>query len=341
MTEESGFSRFSQEARPALRLELEAAIAPSAENGTPELREMISYQLGWSGENAGPKAEGKQIRPLLVLLACQGAGGDWENALPAAAAVELIHNFSLIHDDIEDNGEFRRGRPTVWKIWGEAQAINTGDSMFALADLALFRLEETTTPEITLAATKLFHQTCLRLTQGQHLDMGFEEQEEVQLESYWQMVGGKTAALLAFSLEVGALCAGAEPEIQAAYRDFGHYLGLAFQVQDDILGIWGAEEDIGKSTTGDLITRKKTLPVLFGLAQEKGFYKIWSEEEITPENVSALSEILMAEGGRAYAQSTADRLTGLALDALEKANPEQEVGIILRDLAEKLLKRQA
>ncbi len=340
MTEISGFKSFSDSARPALRQELERAIAASAKHGTPGLQEMITYQLGWSGENAGLKAEGKQIRPLLVLLACKAGGGDWKNALPAAAAVELIHNFSLVHDDIEDDGEVRRGRPTIWKVWGEAQAINTGDAIFALAYASLVNLVESTSPEIGLKSGKIFHQTCLRLTQGQHLDIAFEDQENVELESYWQMVGGKTAALLAFSLEVGALCAGVSPEIQAHYRDFGHYLGMSFQVQDDILGIWGAEEKIGKSTTGDLVTRKKTLPVLYGLAQEKAFYEGWNDGEITPEKALVLSQILEAEGGRAYAQSSADRLTDLALNALENANPEGEAGEILRELAKKMLKRQ-
>jgi len=340
MKEKSGFEKYSELARPALRQELEKAIATSAENGTPGLHEMITYQLGWTGENAGPKAEGKQIRPLLVLLACEAGGGIWKKALPAAAAVELIHNFSLIHDDIEDDGETRRGRPTVWKVWGEAQAINTGDAVFALAYASLVNLVDSTSPEIGLQAGKIFHRTCLRLTQGQHLDIAFEDQEDVELESYWQMVGGKTAALLAFSLETGALCAGVTPEIQGHYRDFGHYLGMSFQVQDDILGIWGAEEQIGKSTIGDLVTRKKTLPVLFGLAQKKGFYEGWNASEITPENAVVLSQILQAEGGRAYAQSTADRLTDLALTALEKANPEGEAGLILHELAEMLQKRQ-
>ncbi len=145
---------------------------------------------------------------------------------------------------------------------------------------------------------------------------------------------------MAFSLEVGALCAGVSPEIQTHYRDFGHYLGMSFQVQDDILGIWGAEEKIGKSTTGDLVTRKKTLPVLYGLAQEKAFYEGWNDGEITPEKALVLSQILEAEGGRAYAQSSADRLTGLALTALQNANPEGEAGEILRELAKIMLKRQ-
>lgn len=340
MTEKSRFELFSKKTRTSLRQELEGAIAASAEHGTPMLHEMITYQLGWTGENAGEKAEGKQIRPLLVLLACESGGGDWNKALPAAAAVELIHNFSLIHDDIEDNGEIRRGRPTVWKVWGEAQAINTGDAIFALAYASLVNLARTTSPEIGLKAGKIFHKTCLRLTQGQHLDIAFEDQDYVELESYWQMVGGKTAALLAFSLEVGALCAGVPAEIQAHYRDFGHYLGMAFQVQDDILGIWGAEEEIGKSSIGDLVTRKKTLPVLYGLAQEKEFNKGWNDGEITPEKAAVLSQVLESEGGRAYAQSTADRLTDLALAALENAKPKGEAGEVLEELAQKLLKRQ-
>ncbi|TFG47749.1 MAG: polyprenyl synthetase family protein, partial [Anaerolineales bacterium] len=255
MTRISRFQTYSDEKKSALKAALEGAVAASADHGTPELKEMVTYQLGWTGENAGPKAEGKQIRPFLVLLACEAGGGDWKKALPAAAAVELIHNFSLIHDDIEDDGEMRRGRLTVWKVWGEAQAINTGDAMFALANASLLQLKDNLPSEKVLQAGVLFHTTCLRLTQGQHMDIAFEKLDQVDMESYWQMVGGKTAALLAFSLEVGALCAGAPPDILANYHDFGHYLGLAFQAQDDILGIWGTEEEIGKSTTGDLVTR--------------------------------------------------------------------------------------
>lgn len=339
MNKPSGFSAFAEKARPALREELRVAITSSADHGTPELQSMITYQLGWTGENAGPKTEGKQIRPLLVLLAAEAAGGDWQAALPAAAAVELIHNFSLIHDDIEDNSSLRRGRPTVWKNWGEAQAINTGDALFALANLSLMNLEKTLSWETVLQAGKLFHTACLRLTQGQHLDILFENLDQVSLEEYWQMVSGKTAALLAFSMEVGALCASVPEDLQSNYRDFGHYLGLAFQAQDDILGIWGNQEQIGKSNTGDLVTGKKTLPVLYGLTQKKGFYECWSAGPIKSKEATELSRMLEAEGGRAYAQNTADRLTDLALTALENAQPSGEAGDILRELAGKLLHR--
>ena len=340
MIDSTDFSSFADISKPALREELERVVLLSADHGTADLQEMITYQLGWTGENAGPQAEGKQIRPLLTLLAAEAGGADWKTALPAAAAVELIHNFSLIHDDIEDQGELRRGRPTVWKIWGQAQAINTGDAMFALANIALTNLEKTLSVDHALEAGKLFHATCLRLTQGQHLDIAFETQDDVLLEKYWQMVGGKTAALLAFSLEAGALCAGVSSEIQSNFRDFGHYLGLAFQVQDDILGIWGDEKTIGKSSTGDLVVRKKTLPVLFGLGQKKAFFDAWMAGPITPEAAPSLGQVLEAEGGRAYAQSTADRLTDLALTSLDKAESRGNAGVILQDLAKKLLKRK-
>jgi geranylgeranyl diphosphate synthase type I len=340
MNKKSKLSAFSKKAKPALRDELQRTVSPVGEYSTPELGEMITYQLGWTGKDAGPQAEGKQIRPLLVLLAAAAAGGDWKDALPAAAAVELIHNFSLIHDDIEDNSDLRRGRPTVWKIWGEAQAINTGDAMFALANISLMNLERTISEQVALQAGILFHKTCLRLTQGQHLDIGFENRNQVSLEEYWQMVSGKTAALLAFSLEVGALCSLAPPPIQSSYRDFGHYLGMAFQAQDDILGIWGDQEQIGKSNTGDLVTGKKTLPVLYGLTQKKEFYNRFSKGSVSSDDAHDISKILEKEGGLDYAQQKADELTDLALSSLKKAQPEGEAGEILKELAEKLLNRQ-
>jgi geranylgeranyl diphosphate synthase type I len=339
MTDLSAIRSFADAARPALREELEKVITQAGNHGTPELQKMITYQLGWTGENAGPKSEGKQLRGLFCLLACQAAGGKWQDALPAAAAVELIHNFSLIHDDIQDNGQIRRGRPTVWKIWGEAQAINTGDAMFALANDSLLNLSDSVSPEAALAAGKLFHTTCLRLTQGQHLDIAFEELDVVSLESYLKMIEGKTAALLAFSLESGALSAGVELEIQKHYRDFGHFLGMAFQVQDDILGIWGEVEETGKSTTGDLITRKKTLPVIFGLEKDN-FSNAWSSGDMTPDKALQLAEILEAEGARSYAEETADEMTSLALAALQKSGAQGEAGEILRETARQLLSRK-
>jgi geranylgeranyl diphosphate synthase type I len=154
------------------------------------------------------------------------------------------------------------------------------------------------------------------------------------------MVEGKTAALLAFSLESGALCAGVSPKIQSNYRNFGRYLGLAFQVQDDILGIWGKQEQIGKSNTGDLITGKKTLPVLYGLSQKKEFSACWFAGSISLQEAPHIRQLLEEEGALAYAQENASRLTDLALNALKNAQPDGKAGNALHELAQQLLDRK-
>jgi geranylgeranyl diphosphate synthase type I len=325
---------------PAIETELREVVARIQGHGLEELHTMMAYHLGWEGEGAGPKATGKRIRPILVLLSTQAAGGKWEKALPGAAAVELIHNFSLIHDDIEDNSPVRRGRPTLWTQWGIPLGINTGDAMFTLAHLALLRLEETATPRITLQAVNVLQNTCLQLTQGQHLDIAYENEKTLPIEAYWPMVSGKTAALLAACTEIGALVADVDTEKRDAYQRFGRNLGLAFQALDDILGIWGDAAKIGKSNASDLVAGKKSLPVLYGLSQNGIFAQRWLAGPILADEVFALAEQLEAEGARDYTQAEANRLTESALNALEQAQPQGEAGQALRQLANKLLQRE-
>jgi geranylgeranyl diphosphate synthase type I len=305
-----------------------------------ELRHMLSYHLGWEGQGAGPQATGKRIRPLLLVLTCAAAGGEWLLALPAAAAVELLHNFSLIHDDIQDNSPLRRGRPTVWKRWGIAQAINAGDAMFTLANLALLRLAETTSPNLAIQASRILQDTCLHLTAGQFLDISYESRGDLTLEAYWPMVSGKTAALLAACTELGALVAGVPEDTRSAYRQFGHALGLAFQAHDDLLGMWGDEALTGKSAESDLVSGKKSLPVLYGLSHDGPFAWRWTQGAIEPVEVPALAAELEAKGARQYTQDTANHLTNTALEALERARPRGAAGEALVDLARRLLKRQ-
>ncbi|MEA2008594.1 MAG: polyprenyl synthetase family protein [Chloroflexota bacterium] len=333
------FNKLSLFMRPALQEELRRDLQIARKHGTAGLHYILAYQLGWEGENAGLKAQGKQIRPLLVLLAAQAAGGDWRKALPGAAAAELVHNFSLIHDDIEDDGDLRRGRPTVWKKWGQAQGINAGDTMLTVANLAILRLEETLSSKIALQGVNLLHLTCLRITQGQYLDIDYETREHVTVDEYWRMVNGKTAALIASCTELGALCAGVPASVQENYRKFGYNLGLAFQAQDDLLGIWGKMDNIGKSNTGDLLSGKKTLPIIYGLSQEGAFAARWEEGPLTAEEVPEMAQILEAEGARAHTQDATDRLTAQALDALHRAKPQGEAGKALRELAHKLIER--
>ena len=323
-----------------LELDLKKTIERIDRDQYPLLVSMMAYHLGWEGENAGPKATGKRLRPQLVLLTCSAAGGDWEVALPAAVAVELIHNFSLLHDDIEDRSPLRRGRPTVWKKWGIPQAINTGDAMFSLAHLSMLELEKTTSIKVSLDASKIIQNACLALTKGQFLDISYEDKDEISIDDYWLMIGGKTAALISTCTELGALISGAKQDIVENYCTFGYNLGLAFQVLDDLLGIWGDSFKIGKSNTSDLVTRKKTLPILYGLQNNQAFADRWKQGKIEPDEVADIARQLEAEGARSYTKEAANRLTQTALESFYKAKPSGEAGEILEELTNSLLNRK-
>ncbi len=325
----------------AIENQLKSVVSQISDQRYHELRDMMEYHLGWVGDDAGQKASGKRIRPLLLLLSCAAAGGVWEKALPAAAAVELIHNFSLIHDDVEDDSLIRRGRPTVWAKWGIPQAVNTGDAMFTIAHLSILNLAAHTSPSIVLHSAKLLQQRCLDLTKGQYLDIAYEEHRELNIEDYWPMVAGKTAALLSACTEIGAVIAESEPGIQELYRTFGNKLGLAFQVQDDILGIWGDAVLTGKSSESDLLTGKKSLPILYALNNCGKFTDRWRRGAITEQEVENLATVLEEEGAKFYAQNMAVKLHQEALEALQEAHPSEVEEKYIRRLVESLLNRQS
>jgi geranylgeranyl diphosphate synthase, type I len=319
--------------------------APTEANGAasemlPEYYRMLTYHLGWT-DGAAPHAAGKRIRPLLCLLCCSAAGGQWEQALPLAAAVELIHNFSLIHDDIEDNSALRRGRETVWVKWGQAQAINAGDAMFTLAHLAPHRLRARgVDPALALAALAEIDYTCLALTQGQYLDMSFEERTYVSVAEYLSMIEKKTAALIAAATALGAAVAGAPPERLAHYRDYGWNLGVAFQLQDDLLGIWGDPSVTGKSAASDLEKRKKSLPVVFGLERLPEFAAAYARPHQPGEPVQGLVEILDELGARRYVEQQVEAATAQARQSLALAGAQQPAGRALDELTDQLLNRK-
>jgi geranylgeranyl diphosphate synthase, type I len=334
------FNAYMQIMLPAVEGELERVVDLADGPGLVEYRGMLAYHLGWEGEGAGAVARGKRIRPLLTLLCAASCGADWQPALPAAAAVELVHNFSLIHDDIQDNSDMRHGRPTIWKLWGVAQAINAGDAMFTLAHLSMLRLEQTVSPVTALRAMHILHNTCLHLTMGQYLDLSYEARGDLTLEAYWPMVEGKTAALLAGCAELGALAGRADGPQCAAFHQFGRSLGLAFQALDDLLGIWGDQALTGKSAESDLLSGKKSLPVLYGLSKGGPFARRWNQGAISPAEVPDLARQLEAEGARVETQAHAARLTDQALDSLAQATPQSEAGEALHELTLRLLKRQ-
>jgi geranylgeranyl diphosphate synthase, type I len=331
----------SESILPAIEAELQRVIARLDEPRTIPFYEMLTYHMGWSGAGSGPEAAGKRIRPLLVLLTCSSCGTDWKVGLPAALSIELIHNFSLVHDDIQDGSDLRRGRQTVWTKWGMPQAINVGDVFFILSHQVLLGNMDMLQPGITLQSLAIINEACLALSNGQFLDISFERQTDVTVEDYWQMVSGKTAALLSACTQVGALLGGADETTQGNYRDFGHYLGLAFQVQDDYLGIWGDSALTGKSTESDLMAGKKSLPVIFGLARNGSFAQRWRESSIQPDELGHLSEVLAVEGAKLYTQEAADQMTDLALQSLRAADPGGKAGDALFEMVNLLLRRKS
>jgi geranylgeranyl diphosphate synthase type I len=324
----------------SIELELKKQVSRLETLHTKPFHEMLTYHMGWTGDGAGPEATGKRIRPLLVLLCTSASGGDWNKALPAAAAVELVHNFSLVHDDIQDNSPKRRGRDTAWTKWGAPMAINIGDALFVLSNQAINDLKENYPAEIVVKAAEILNNTCLELTRGQFMDMSYEERTDLSVDDYWPMIAGKTASLLSACCYVGALLGGADEDKQNAYRSFGQYLGLAFQVQDDILGIWGNEAITGKSVASDLVEGKNSLPVLAGLSANGGFAERWRKGPIKPEEVEAVAKLLATEGGYEMAHNASTQMTDLALLNLRETEPQGEAGDALFDLAEKLLKRE-
>jgi geranylgeranyl diphosphate synthase type I len=303
---------------------------------------MLRYHLGWVDPAFEPceARSGKQLRPALCLLTCEGCGGPWERALPAAAAIELLHNFTLIHDDIEDQDRTRRGRPTVWAIWGEPQGINAGDTLLALAQLALLRLgERGVPPQTALEATRLFNETCVTLTGGQYLDIGFESRSDVSVEDYLAMTEGKTASLMACACEMGVLVADAPNAQRQQLRAFGRHCGLAFQMVDDILGIWGDSGVTGKPVGADIARQKKTLPLLHGLEHSAELRSLMAREVVSEADVRRATDLLEAAGSREFTEQVAREHHDEALAALERAGLRHEAAQALRELALRLFSR--
>ncbi len=312
------------------------------------LYHMMRYHLGWVDVSGQPRltSGGKLLRPGLCLLSCESVGGDWRVALPAAAAVELVHNFSLIHDDIQDEGRERRGRSTVWHVWGQPQAINTGDAMHTLARLALLRLQQKdVAPGKILSAVRLLDETCLRLCEGQYLDMSYEERLDISIEDYLEMIGLKTAALFECSLKLGALLGTDDERAIEVMGRFGNNLGLAFQIQDDVLGIWGKDEITGKSSASDLLKKKMTLPVIYGIQmagpeQMAGLLRIYGGERIIEGDIAQVVEVLAGLGARRYAGDVAGQYCQRALAELDKTSISPSAKDQLRWLAQFMVERR-
>jgi geranylgeranyl diphosphate synthase type I len=321
----------------AIEQELQLSLKQFDSDSLPEFVHMITYHLGLDSDH---QTRGKRLRPLLTLLSCEGAGGKWREALPFACAIELVHNFSLVHDDIEDRSEFRRGKPTIWHRWGDAQAINIGDAIYTLAHIATYRsLELNLNPTVVLLIREILDQACLKLTQGQFLDLDFETQQAVSQDAYFKMIEGKTSALISSAPWIGAIVAQSPEETSDAYRRYGYHLGMAFQILDDILGVWGDPHLTGKPAGEDLRNQKKSLPILFGLEHSPTFGQLWSKGEKDQTTIAAMITALDDADAGDYTHSLAKEHTQLAIASLEEAGPQGVAGQALKRLTLRLLHR--
>jgi len=315
-TIQSTLLRYQREIFATMRSTLERVDALSGGPGaleTPNFYGQMRYHLGWVDADfalvtANP---GKLIRPTLLLLAYEASGAHGfhgehneargtsnhlARALPAAAALELTHNFTLIHDDIEDGDEERRHRATLWKLWGIPQAINTGDGLFALSRLALWGvLDQGVESSIAVRLGALLDRACLVIAEGQYLDISFEQRQAVSVVLYIDMIRRKTAELMACAAEMGALLSTSNEDTIARMRHFGEAIGIAFQVRDDLLGIWASSEESGKTRAGDIYRRKKSLPILHALehagdADRHALRNIYTQNQTISE--SQVQEVL-------------------------------------------------
>jgi geranylgeranyl diphosphate synthase type I len=322
---------------------VQPALRRCVDGLAPELRTVVAYHLGFVDHEGHPATGdgGKAVRPALAFLSAQAVGAAAEIAMPGALAVELVHNFSLLHDDVMDRDLERRHRPTAWALFGVGKAIVTGDALLVLAHQMLL---DTPSPERERASLALTRATA-RMIAGQAEDLAFESRLDVTVEECLRMCANKTGALLSYASSVGAILAGAEAQVVQALGEFGLHLGLAFQAVDDILGIWGRPETTGKPVASDLRSHKKTLPVVAALAALSGsapsasahqgeqLVRFLSDGHLTEDDVIAAVALVELGGGRERCMAEADRELQLALASLARVGLDPSAQAELAELA--------
>ena len=326
------------------RAVVEAAVRRAlTARGETALHPMLGYHLDCAPgpEGARPGSGGKLIRGALCLLSSEAVGGETADASPAAAALELLHGFTLLHDGIADQDEMRRGRPTVWKVWGVGQAITAGDAMFALANLAVGEL---TTSTATVANVLLaLNEATLKVCEGQHLDLAYEGRDDVTVDDYLQMIARKTAALFAAATAIGAEVGGGGLAQIGALRRFGHELGMAFQVRDDVLGLWGKARELGKPVGSDLQRNKRSLPILRALSLDHSvsarLAAALAAGVKSEEQAAALAAEMETAGVRAFCEQMAQQHVARALAELDSVPLGEGPADDLRLLARYLIER--
>ncbi len=335
-TEETRSSRSAPELLAWSRSTVEPALREAVDTLPAATRLVAGHHFGWWDERGQPvqAGGGKAVRPALVLLSAEAAGGRPDAAAPAAVAIELVHSFSLLHDDVMDGDVTRRHRPTAWTVFGMGAAILTGDALLTLA----YDVLATSGPACANDGMRRLSVAVQALVAGQCADISFETRSDVELPECLTMAEGKTGALLGCAAGLGALFGGGSPAQVDRLRTFGDRVGLAFQLVDDLLGIWGDPQLTGKPVHSDLRQRKKSLPVVAALTsgtpsgRELG--ELYRREQPLPDaDLVRAAELIDAAGGRAWCQTRADELLAEALDELWASAPAEHAAAELVTLA--------
>ena len=313
------------QARDAVRPVLQGVVGELE----PRIARVAGYHFGWLDElgNSLPGDGGKALRPALTLLSAQVVAEDSAPAIPAAVAVELVHNFSLLHDDVMDRDEQRRHRATAWTVFGVPAAILAGD---ALLTLAVEVLRRESRADVVDSVIECLNYTVQRLIAGQIADVDFEHRTDVTLPECLRMAAAKTAALMRCSTSIGALAVGADTEVVHALAEFGEHIGLAFQLIDDLLGIWGTPEVTGKPALADLRSKKKSVPVVAALNSPTEYGQrlraVYTVPDPLPEqDLPEIAELVERAGGASWTQAEADRHIQLARKHLDSAGAPSSV----------------
>jgi geranylgeranyl diphosphate synthase, type I len=319
------------------------AIADAVTRLSPAVRTVAAYHLGLADAAGNPVpggAGGKALRPALALLSARAAGAAPERGVVPAAAVELVHNFSLLHDDIMDGDTERRHQPTAWTVYGVGAAILAGDALLALAQDMLLE-----TQPYGVWAARCLSAAVQRLIAGQGSDLAFERRDDVAVEECLAMAGDKTAALMACACSIGVIYVGGPAGLAMSLSGFGAHAGLSFQLVDDMLGIWGAPEVTGKPVGSDLRARKKSVPVVAALTSGTAAGRelatlLASPEPFSEEEVSRATELVEAAGGKEQIEAMADKELASALSCLSGADMPEDVRAEFAAIAEFITARQ-
>ena len=314
---------------------LEAELKDAFASREGLLYDLLRYHMGWTDQQGAAQDSPPQLhfQSMLTLVCCQTLSGDFSPALPAAAGIEFVHNYTLVHGDVQSNRAVSEDRPSVWWVWGPAQAINAGDGLHALGRNTIMRLAQRgIPPERVLPAVTSLDKACLALCEGQYMDLEFQEKLMVTGADYHDMIGRKTGALTGCATELGAIAAGADDEVCAAYQRMGHSLGMAWQISLDIADLWGTRGD--GMTSSNMLNKKKSLPLIYALensplADKRALGNIYMKRVLQPEDVAQVIGILDQAGARQFSESRAHEL---AEEALSGAGLPPEGLEPLRDL---------